>query len=528
MGQDRTILKLMLALGLSTTLAACGGSSSPSKSTDTTDTSTTTTTTTTSPDGSSSGSDNGASAYVGDNQPYTVRIVNPTDEATVDENWGYYRTKVTVLVQDSEGHAVADGTPVYLSVIDAVLAQGVIDASGITASSTTLTDTDATLGDGATATSLDQAYVNTNDTVRYIESGDHILLVDGADTEDKIRYVGDTAATATTLTTSTAYTNSYPDAARGYAAGDTQYVVGASLSGTQIAGVYVDENLAESVYPTPGVALTRDGKAYFRLTYPADYAGLNWGCNPSLDPRAQPLGSGRVYLAASVNDSVTTINDTFCFAPITTDASLEAVGAASYTISPGTSGTITVPLYIVDGGNKIGVPYYNIGAVAASASFSVTVTDNTTGNGYITTDGSGWGYANITYTNALAGQEATVSFIGLDQTADVTLSVNDAALDLFYDAYTIAAGSAGTITVNVHLTDADTGEGIPNTDLEIMFNAPFSLTATDANTGNAYLTTDANGWAQLNIDYNNGVATQEATVSVLGQGQQGDITITVE
>ncbi len=422
MGQDRTLLKLMLALGLSTTLAACGGSSS-STTTDTTDTSTTTTTTTTtSPDGSSSSSDNGASAYVGDNPPYTVRIVHPTDDAVLDEKWGYYRHKVSVLVQDSEGHPVADGTPVYLSVIDTVIAEGTIDASGITAGSTTLTDSDATLGDGTTLTQLDQAYAKVDDTVRYIEPGYHVLLLDGADPEDKIRYVGDTATSTDTLTTSTAYTNSYPDDARGYPAGDTRYVVGASLAGSQIAGVYVDGTLAESNDPTAGVALTRDGKAYFRFTYPADAEGLNWGCSSGADLRAEPQGSDRVFMVARVNDSVTTINDTFCFSPITTGATLEAVGATSYTISPGTSGTITVPLHIADGGNKIGVPYYNVAWVENSP-FSVTVTDSTTGNGYITTDGSGWGSANITYTNAQAGQEAIVSFMALNQRVDITITV---------------------------------------------------------------------------------------------------------
>ncbi len=113
MGNSSKALKLVLATGLAATLAGCGGSDAPSRTPDTTTNST-------------SGSDGDASALVTTNPPHTVVITYPHLEAIQHDNDGVYRRQVSALVQDAEGHPVADGTPVYLSIMDTIIAQGTI------------------------------------------------------------------------------------------------------------------------------------------------------------------------------------------------------------------------------------------------------------------------------------------------------------------------------------------------------------------------------------------------------------------
>ncbi len=416
MGHSNRVLSTILATGLAVMLAGCGGSDGPSRTTDTT---------------------TDASSLVATNPPHSIVITYPLTDAIQDDSWGHYRRKASVLVQDQEGHPVADGTVVYLSIMDSIIAQGTIDSPTDTLSGTVLTDIAPvdTAGDPIT---FDTAFITRNNALRMIEAGDMVLAgIDAglADEADKYRLVADTALGNTTLPVTVAYQNTYPTptgSLPSYASGVTNYIVGASLLGAQVAGesqggtttTLEGGTTTSSGTLSAGVATTVDGVAHFRITYPANLQTINTDCqNRPLDTRVSPVNSARVLLLARVNDTVTTISDVFCFSPITNG-----------TIEPdittiGSNGTFDIDFSLRDGGDQILVPFWTVDAnvtVTPAAGSTITVDAGSATNptaGEVITGESGWGTVRITVAGGTSGDSATVTLRALDTTAEITITI---------------------------------------------------------------------------------------------------------
>ncbi len=541
MGNCSKALQLILTAGVITTLAGCGGNDSPSRTTDT-DTNTTTTTTTTI-DTAGTTSTTSASSLVANNPPHSIVITYPSTDAVQDVSWGYYRRKVSALVQDAEGHPVADGTVVYLGIIDSVLARGSVPTGGITAT-TTFTDATATLGDGATPTQLDAAYVKRNEAHRFIQEGDLVLLTSNAEEEDKIRYVNADTLTATSLTTSQPYTNSYPSTV--YPAGDTNYVVGASLLGAQVAGEPQGGSNSTTAATTPdgtttptdttssgaltaGVATTVDGVAHFRITYPSSLAALSTGCNPSADTRIEPTGSAQVYLTAWVNDTVTTIDTTCLFAPIT-DGTIELTRDS---ITASSSDTIDIRFRLRDGGDGVPVPFWGVDAYvtttpSAGSPISVqagSVSDPTTG--YVVTDATGWATVRIDITNALSADTAIVTLSALNTSAEISISVvTNSSINL--DTHSIV-GTAGNGTYDVNFTVSERGDTVVLPAWAVS-NEVTTTPATDSNLSvqvSAITIDQTTGQGTATISVNNAIAGDSAIIELTALDATAEINFSV-
>ena len=536
MGNSSKALKLVLATGLAATLAGCGGSDSPSRTTDTT----TTTTTTTDSTGTTNTTD--TSSLVANNPPHSIVITYPNTDAVQDDSWGYYRRKVSALVQDADGHPVADGTVVYLGIVDSVLAQGSVPTGGI-AATTTFTDAGATLGDGSTATQLDAAYVMRNGAHRFIQEEDVVLLTDNAEEEDKIRYVNADTLTATSLTTTQAYTNSYPST--NYPAGSTTYVVGASLLGTQVAGESqggatttteatavgggAGTTTTSSGTLTAGVATTVDGVAQFRITYPANLNTLGTGCYPATDTRVEPTGSAQVFLTARVNDAVTTVDDRFCFSAVN-DGSIELTRDA---VTAASNDTIDVSFRLRDGGDAVPVPFWQVGAYvsatpSAGSAFTVqagTVADPTAG--YVITDADGWGTVRINVANGLSEDTATVVLRALNATAEISVSVlTNGSIDL--DQYSIL-GTAGNSTTTVGFTVSDRGQQVTVPSWTVSSSAnPSPATGSNLSVQVSSIVVDqTTGQGTATIQVANAIAGDSATIELGALGATAEISFAV-
>ena len=381
---------LSLAAALMLSLSACGGGDGAfdGTTTDTTDTTDTT----------------GAPSTGGVTGTAKEIVVSyPHSNAIEDLQNGFYRRKAAVMVTDRDGNAVADGTVVTLNVIDSVIAQGVIDG-GDSIAGTTLTDAGVTLGDGLTATTMDTAAVVRHGEVHTIETGDRLFLFNSATTvpyalaADVSRSVDRTGITSTSINVGTAYVGSYPNAT--YAAGNTGYVIGASLLGAEIAGVDSDGNL------TSGAAATVNGIANFVITYPIDVGAIMTGCGISaIDTRTAPQGAARVYVVAQVagQPEVTTVSDDFCFLRIrggTLTPSPDAISVAP--------AALPVDFWVEfrDGGDKALVPFAEINVSVDSSGHASVTLDAAS---YITNE---WGYINpfITAATGASGSTATITF----------------------------------------------------------------------------------------------------------------------
>ncbi len=367
-------LAALLALGLT----ACGGGDGAFDGT--TDTTTTDDTT----GAPSTGSLTGVAKE--------IVVSYPQSNAIEDLQNGFYRLKGSAIVTDRDGNAVPDGTVVTLNVIDSIIAQGSIDA-GDSISGSTLTDAGVTLGDGSTATTMDQAAVIRHGEVHTIETGDRLFLFNTDPTvatalaADVSRTVDRNGITASSINVGSAYVNSYPDAT--YTAGNTNYVVGASMLGAEVSGVDSAGNL------TSGAAATENGIANFVITYPNNPGAIMTGCGvaPAIDTRTSPQGAARVYVVAQVSGQpeVTAVSDDFCFSYIR-GGTLTAFPTA---ISVDPASLATQPagfsLEFRDGGDKMRVPFVVINfSVDSSNGASVTLG---AADGYYATDGSG----NVTY-----------------------------------------------------------------------------------------------------------------------------------
>jgi len=338
---------------------------------------------------------------------HSIVLTAPNNNAILDESQGRYSKRVSAMVNDVHGHPVPDGTVVNLNVIDSILAAGIIDTAGGADSLTgsTLTDWAPTTADGTTATQFDSAFVWRNASKRFIQSSDHVLLIN-ADEEDKVRVVGGAALSNNTITTSSNFASAYPNAI--YPASTTEYVVGASLLGTGVYGVDSDNN------PITGKSTTVDGLAHFRISYPANENTIHIGCNPASDYRYLPYGSANIYLVASVSNSVTTVNNEFC---------LSHIVGGTLSVSPSAvsgNGAINIELYVEDGGDGVPLALMPIrGTVVTDGAVSVSLSAGSYLHYGVSTALSAgnylanrYGYANSTLTisGGVSGDTATVTY----------------------------------------------------------------------------------------------------------------------
>ncbi len=260
-----------------------------------------------------------------------------------------------------------------------------------------------------------------------------------ADEQDKYRLVADTTIGNTTLPVTAAYQNVYPSPSGttpSYASGETNYVVGASLLGAQIAGESQGGTTSATTLDggttattnsstlSAGVATTVNGVAHFRITYPANVNTVNTGCtNSSLDTRVTPTGSARVILAAYVNESVSTISNSFCFGVVTDGSITPDVD------SIGRNGVTDIPFELRDGGDEIAVPFWNVRAsvtLAPAAGSGITVqvgSPTDPASGYVVTGSDGWGTVRITVSGGISGDSATVTLRALNTTTDITITI---------------------------------------------------------------------------------------------------------
>lgn len=239
---------------------------------------------------------------------HSIVFSYPVLDAIQDMGNGSYRREGGLLVTDRYGNPVADGTVINLGVIDSVLLSNRAPQINYGFTSTVIDGRAATTANSALLTDLSNALfrsavITRNNTSRYIEAQDRVLLFN-AQAQDKSRFVSAVPEQASSLTVNKAYQ---------YTESQLQYVIGASLLGTQVAGT--DPNKADLV---SGQAVTKDGAASFYLTYPANRNSILTGCLPaSLDSRYSPQGSAQVFVIAEASgSSATTIDDKACFSYI--------------------------------------------------------------------------------------------------------------------------------------------------------------------------------------------------------------------
>ncbi len=279
--------------------------------------------------------DGSADASTGDdttgssvNNAHTIVLTYPITESVENLGGGVYRRVGKAIVTDNEGNPVPDGTEIYFSVIDSVIVKGTItSANGDSITGSVLTDIDPMLADGS-LTTFETAYVTRNEAIHSIKAGDHLYLkgenpsddansIENADAEDKNRIISsdEGAISGNTLKVSEDYVSSYPNSV--YTSGVTDYVVGASLLGAKILGKTYDDTGAAQLNNV-GFSITQNGIAEFVVDYPANRRELNSGCNGNsiIDERSLPLGSARVLVVASAGSQAITLDDRFCFAPI--------------------------------------------------------------------------------------------------------------------------------------------------------------------------------------------------------------------
>ena len=338
------------------------------------------------------------------NPPLTIAITYPYTNALQDLGGGIYRMKGSVVVTDSEGNAVADGTRVNLFLIDSIIAKGTITPGTDSITSTTLTDTAPLLADD-TPTTLNGAYVIRNSAYRFIEANDHVLLFN-SDEVDKIRIVNPVSASNpsnTTVNVTSSYINTYPNAVYDGVTILTEYKVGASLLGTNVEGEG----------GTSGYVSTTNGIGTFYITYPANVNYMRAGCAPTIDTRFDPMGSAEIYLLASADSNInaTAVDNSFCFFSIIGG---EITGLPDIS---GTGSTIVSGL-VRDGGDSVPLPFIGVTASVDSSGGAGVVVSSP-----ITTNEFGYFTATLTVSGA-SGASAVVTFQangGATGTVNVTI-----------------------------------------------------------------------------------------------------------
>lgn len=343
--------------------------------------------------------------------PHTIVVSYPKTNAVENLGAGFYRRLASVIVTDQDGNAVADGTPVQLNIIDSILVKGLIsplvnDSIG----GSTITSQTLYQGDGVNATTFDTANVNRNFSFRFIQPGDRVFLInsDGRD-KDKVVNVAPTASDE--LQVSQPFSRDYPAAP--YDGSDldvteippyktprtTGFVVGASLLGAEISGEDVNGNLKT------GIGSTVNGIARFWITYPANKDTILSGCLlADTDERSKPTGSAEVYLVATANSAVTTVDNRFCFSAITggtlTAFPTEISGA----------GTKIISVTARDGGDSVLLPYVNVTASIKNAGDSIVTFDDLSTKQTLSTDADGTVLFDIVVNTAPTDASVVITF----------------------------------------------------------------------------------------------------------------------
>ena len=340
------------------------------------------------------------------NPPATIRISYPTSNAITDLGGGVYSWRGSVVVTDSEGNAVADGTKIKLIVIDSIKAYGTIDdVAGDTISGTTITDSGSLLGDFATPTlgGLNTAYVDRASTIKTIDESDHIFLFTTFEL-DRSRVVGTISASNPTISTLSAakpYSVAYPNVPYDGINVIPEYIVGSSLLGSSIAGSG----------GTVGYTTVNDGIGTFQVTYPADTNHINVGCPlPVFDTRHGPTDSSHTFVYAEVDgfEHVNTVDSGlvggfpektgFCFSQVRGG---EIIASQ---VNP-----TTVQGVCLDGGDGVEVPFVQVGVSSSDPAVNATG-DITNRYGGFTSTLSGAGSATLTY-SCNAGATGTVDVV---------------------------------------------------------------------------------------------------------------------
>lgn len=336
--------------------------------------------------------------------PHTIAISQPRASVENLRN-GYYRAKAGISVTDRHGNAVPDGTPVYLGLIDSVLAH---DTDGATTAATAaLADADGPSDYTTGSDDFSLAYVVRDGITRFIESRDRVLVFSG-NAADRQRYV----ASAPTAYNTLPLTSGYNSTAAGL-----EYVVGASLLGSVITGLDNPNNTEIN-----GRAITELGLTELYITYPANSSTIHVGCTDASDQRHLPAGSADVYVVATSSDNrVTTISDSFCFnslLPWKLHVSQDAVVGSQTQVVPK-----NITIYLTDGGDSVPLPYVLVTATSDNGSL-VSATDCTTGDGV--SGPAGTCTSTITIQPGASGDTATVTYsvLGGADAATATVSIS--------------------------------------------------------------------------------------------------------
>ena len=294
----------------------------------------------------------------------SITISYPHSNAIVDNQNGTYSRKGSILVRDVNGNPAAEGTKLDLSVIDTVIATGTLDLIGNadTASGTTLTLPDAVYTNGTAIPDLTTASITrtgvTGGGVRTILANDLLLFTNGGDSRDAMRKISSAPTAANILSVSAAYNQDYPTYS------SPTYVIGGSMLGAGIAG----EDKSGKRTPGEVQVVGTEGIATFYITYASSLSYINTGFAPTRDTRVTPTGSAAVYVVASAG-GITAVSDDFYFAPI---AGFEVTPSFDTITAPLAKTDIENAVCVVDGGDGVRVPFWDVGVVKESGDLALT------------------------------------------------------------------------------------------------------------------------------------------------------------
>jgi|GEM_PF-4429677 len=285
--------------------------------------------------------------------PHSVIISYPLSNAIEDQENGVYMRKASILVADQQGRPVADGTRVTMRLIDSIIVEGeVTDGNPDQISSSNLSIPSAVQTDGTPVPDLTTVTINRpgvlNGQNRGIQAGDTVLLFNNSFNSDVLRSASSRPELANTLSVNAPYNSDYPDY------DNAAYMVGASMLGGAISGAnFVGETEDGALTPGEVRVSGGNGTATVWIRYPIQPNYIAAGCNPDIDDRISPVGSGQVYLVATTG----TVSgfERFCFSPI---AGFEVISDFT-TLSVG-SGTASTRICVRDGGDRVFVPFSRI------------------------------------------------------------------------------------------------------------------------------------------------------------------------
>lgn len=266
---------------------------------------------------------------------HTINVTYPQNGMN-DQGNGLYRRAGTLVVTDRYGNAVTDGTMLNLGILDSVISSNVVTDPDPTKNPSTSANS-STLSDPISGQFLTDSITRSN-IARFIETSDRVLILNSA-AKDRSRFVAAAPMTENQLNVNKAYINT---------AQNLEYLVGASLLGTQVSGT-VDGNIVT------GRTSTVSGAAAFYITYPANRQTLLIGCvDPTVDTRHQPLGSAQIWLVAETEDGNAVLTDN--------SACLTGISPLSLTNNSGVtsiSSSTAIPLSLEDAG-EVELPFVNL------------------------------------------------------------------------------------------------------------------------------------------------------------------------